>query len=431
MSGRLLAPDWCWIDGAFSAGVRIEVDGEGRIVRCGTDLDPDPRLGAAEPLEDKALLPGFVNAHSHAFQRALRGRGERFPREAGDFWSWRQAMYALVEALDDETLYRWCRRAYAEMRAAGITAVGEFHYLHHDDAAALDHRFDEVVARAARDSGLRVVVLQTYYRTGGIDEPLDAGQRRFSTPDPGRYWASVDRLAATVAGSRVTVGAAAHSVRAAPPAEIAALHAEATRRGLPFHLHLEEQEGERSAALAAWGRTPTAAISAELTADGPLTAVHATWSDAEALAALVNRGGGVCLCPTTEANLGDGLPRSAAPGVAYSPSLGTDSNARISMLEEMRWLEYGQRLATGRRGVVVDDDGANAPRLLDCATRCGAAALGLEAGTIAAGRWADFAVVDLTHPSLAGWQPETLLDSLVFGGADGAIAGAIVGGAAD
>jgi len=420
---RIIEADWTWIEGRFAAGIQLEVTTEGRIERCGAlGLEADLRLA------ERALLPGFVNAHSHAFQRGLRGRGERFPAGRGSFWTWREAMYDLVDKLDGDLLYKLCRSAFDEMRTAGITSVGEFHYLHHEDSAARDFAFDEVVLRAASDSGLRIVLLEAYYRTGGIGQPLAGGQLRFEVPDPETYWAQVERLEAVVDAPRQTLGAVAHSIRAADPGEVAELHAEARRRGMVFHMHLEEQRQEVEASRQAYGRSPVELLVDRLDPGKEFTAVHCTHTTSAQLTSWFERGAGVCICPLTEANLADGIADLENLGAGASLSLGTDSNARISMLEEMRWLEYAQRLAREERGVLTGNEGQCAARLLASATEHGATALGLQAGRIAPGLLADFVVLDLEAPSLAGWTPDTLAAALVFGAGDSVVAGTCVGG---
>ncbi len=421
MSRDALRANLTWIDGGFVPDAVIAIGADGRIESVGSGEQPARRL------EGMALLPGFVNAHSHAFQRGLRGSGERFPTGGGSFWSWRQAMYGLVSTLDRTALARICRRAFAEMRDAGITAVGEFHYLHHERDE--DFAFDEVVLEAAAEVGIRLVLLQAYYAAGGVGKPLEPGQARFATRDLARYWQQLDRLAARLDPTQ-SLGVAAHSVRAADIAEIAALHTEAGRRRLPFHMHLEEQRGEIAETIAAYGRTPTRLLCDELEANSGLTAVHCTHTSPQDMAAFLGRGWRACICPLTEANLGDGLPDLAALHESGGRiSLGTDSNARISLLEEMRWLEYGQRLRREVRGTLTDVDGGVAATTLAAATSDGAAALGIEAGTIAAGAWADFVAIDLTAPALADVPESGLLDAIVFGADNGVIAGTFVGGA--
>jgi formimidoylglutamate deiminase len=421
MSRHTVQADLTWIDGGFVPGAVIAIGADGRIESVGSGEHPSRHL------ERVALIPGFVNAHSHAFQRGLRGSGERFPTGGGSFWSWRQAMYGLVSTLDRATLARICRRAFAEMRDAGITTVGEFHYLHHERGE--DFAFDEVVLEAAAEIGIRLVLLQAYYAAGGVGRPLEPGQARFATPDLASYWRQLDRLAARLDPGQ-SLGVAAHSVRAVGIAEIAALHAEAGRRKVPFHMHLEEQRGEIAETIAAYGRTPSRLLCDELEASAELTAVHCTHTSPADMAAFLARGWRACVCPLTEANLGDGLPDlSALHESGGRISLGTDSNARISLLEEMRWLEYGQRLRRELRGALTDVDGGVAATALAAATSGGAAALGIEAGTIAAGAWADFVAIDLTAPALADVPETGLLDAIVFGADNGVIAGTFVGGA--
>ncbi|RMH21689.1 MAG: formimidoylglutamate deiminase [Acidobacteria bacterium] len=424
MSEQVVEAELTWTEDGFRPGVQLAVDAAGRIVAAG-ELGRVP----SRRLPRRALLPGFVNAHSHAFQRGLRGRGERFPRGAGSFWTWRQAMYELVAALDRQRLYELSRQAFAEMLAAGITAVGEFHYLHHEDAAARDHAFDEVVAAAARDAGIRLVLLATVYQQGDVGRPLAGAQLRFATPDAAAFWRRVDRLAARLDGPLQSLGVAAHSLRAVPPEVLAELQRQARQRGMVLHLHVEEQRREIEACVARYGRTPMELLNHHLEVDAAVTAVHCTHTAAPEMARFLAAGGNVCLCPLTEANLGDGIagvPAMLAAGGRLC--LGTDSNARIAMCEEMRWLEYVQRLAGERRGVCCDGDGRVDRALLACATRHGARALGLRAGRIAPGCWADLVAVDLDHPSLAGWDRDTLLAAFILGGRDDAVAEVFVGG---
>ncbi len=420
---QVLEADWIWTGRAFESGLRLAVDEAGRIEAVGR-LDRT----ATRRLPGRALLPGFVNAHSHAFQRGLRGHGERFPEGAGSFWSWREAMYGLVESLDPERCRSLCVQAFREMLAAGITTVGEFHYLHHGGAGA-DFGLDQAVRDAAREAGIRLVLLEAYYRTGGIGAPLGPAQRRFETAGLEAYWAQMDRLAATLDPARESLGAVAHSIRAATPDEIGALHAEAARRGIVFHIHVEEQRREIEESLAAYGRRPMALLNERWGEASNVTAVHCTHTDPADMQAFLARGGRVCVCPLTEANLGDGLPdldRAHAAGGRLC--LGTDSNARIAMLEEMRWLEYGQRLRGERRGALRAGDGAVSRALLDAATSGGAEALGVPAGRITPGAWADLVSVDLSAPALAGADEATLLDALVFGADASAIDAVCVGG---
>jgi formimidoylglutamate deiminase len=439
---QVIEADLTWIDGRFEAGVMVTVGEDGRIAqvdRAGETGpgDAGPAVGSPASaglprrrLAGRALVPGFVDAHSHAFQRGLRGRGESFPEGAGSFWTWREAMYSLVAELDPERLRTLSLQAFGEMRAAGVTTVGEFHYLHHADAEARDWAFDEAVLEAAAEAGVRLVLLQAFYAAGGIGRPLEGAQRRFATPSAEEYWRQLERLEGLLAPGLQTLGVVAHSLRAVPLPGVVALYAEARRRGLRMHLHVEEQRREIEEVREAYGRGPLALLNDELEVSAALTAVHCTHSEPAELERWVAAGGHVCVCPLTEANLGDGIPPLAATQATHGRlCLGTDSNARLSMLEEMRWLEYGQRLAGERRGVIAETVGGRvAPALLAAATVQGARSLGVDAGEIAAGAWADFATVDLGHPSLAGTDPDTLPEALVFGAADGAIAATCVGG---
>lgn len=427
MSGEhAIEADLTWTGERFESGVQISVGDDGRIAEVGPlDRVPDRRLAGI------ALLPGMVNSHSHAFQRGLRGHGETFPAGSGNFWTWREAMYALVGRLDSAELYGLSLQGFREMRAAGITTVGEFHYVHHRDPDAADYGFDGVVLAAAAEAGIRIAFIQSYYRTGAVGQPLAGAQRRFDSPSPARYWEQMDRLAARLDPRRESLAASVHSLRAAGIEDLAAIYAEARRRDLPFHIHVEEQELEIADVIAYYGRRPMALLLETLGTATDLTAVHCTHTDGEEMERFLSAGGRVCLCPLTEGNLGDGIATvSRVPANAPAFCLGSDSNARISSIEEMRWLEYVQRLATGSRGVLrsLDGRGNVAPVLLAAATSGGAAALGVEAGRIAPGLWADFAAIDLHSPLLAGWTPETLLASVIFGATEEVVTATAVGG---
>ncbi len=421
---RTIEADLTWTGSRFESGVQIGIGEDGRIAEAGAlGRTPDRRLTG------RALLPGMVSAHSHAFQRGLRGRGETFPAGAGNFWTWREAMYALVGRLDSAELQALSLQTFREMRAAGITTVGEFHYLHHRDPDAADYAFDEVVLAAAAEAGIRIAFIQSYYHTGAVGQPLEGPQRRFNSPSPRVYWEQMDRLAARLDPRRETLAASVHSLRAAGVEDLAAIYEEARRRDLPFHIHVEEQEREIEDVIAYYGRRPMALLLETLGTATDLTAVHCTHTDAEEMDRFLSAGGTVCLCPLTEGNLGDGIakvPRAQPASGAFC--LGSDSNARISPIEEMRWLEYAQRLATENRGILRDGEGNVARVLLEAATAGGAGALGVEAGRIEPGLWADFAALDLDSPLIAGWTPETLLESVIFGATEEVVAATCVGG---
>jgi formimidoylglutamate deiminase len=418
---KIIEADLTWTGRRFEPGLQVVTGDDGRIeaVTSGrTPTDRHPRT---------ALLPGFINTHSHAFQRGLRGQGERFPAGSGDFWSWREAMYALVERLDEPELFRLSVQAFEEMRDAGTTTVGEFHYLHHAGGGT-DYEFDQVVLEAAAAAGIRIVLLQTYYATGGIGQPLGPAQRRFRSTDVGAYWKQMDRVESILDRRTQTLGAVAHSIRAATLEDISSLHAEARRRGLPFHMHVEEQRREIEECVAAYGRRPMRVLLDTLDIGGNLTAVHCTHTTPEDLRQFLEAGGTVCVNPLTEGNLGDGLPvLEPVPDLLERLSLGSDSNARISPIEEMRWLEYGQRLRKERRGLLRNGEGEVASVVIDAATAGGARALGLPAGRIQVGHWADLVVIDLEHASLVGCEAETLAEALVTGADNGVVQGTYVG----
>ncbi|HSR54577.1 MAG TPA: formimidoylglutamate deiminase [Acidobacteriota bacterium] len=444
---RVFQADLTWTGDRFEEEVQVVADGGGLIREVG-------RLGrtADVRLQGKALLPGFVNAHSHAFQRGLRGRGETFPRGKGSFWTWREEMYRLVDSMDGERLLDLCQQAYGEMLAAGITCVGEFHYLHHD-ASGAGYAFDEVVLEAARRSGIRIVLLNAFYRWGGPGRPLEGAQKRFATSSMDQYWRQMERLRQVLTAGQ-SLGTVAHSLRAVDLEEAVQLREEARRQGLPFHIHVEEQPREIEECLEHYGARPLALINRRLQPDPSLTAVHCTHSSAEDMKPYLEAGGGVLICPLTEANLGDGIADlPLIGGLGGRIALGSDSNARICMLEEARWLEYVQRLARQSRGILratpeppsdsgrssLDDDrpagedgatiaGDNAACLLRCATLEGARSLSLPAGEIAPGRWADFCAVDLSHPDLAGTNASTLLPALLLGCGNSAIHSTYVSG---
>lgn len=424
MQEQILAADLTWDGHAFRPNLQVLVRGD-RIAGVGFfSHEPTMRL------EGRALLPGFVDAHSHAFQRGLRGHGEQFPAGAGSFWTWRQAMYDLVSSLDRERLYRWSSQTFKEMLAAGITTVGEFHYVHHLSEGE-DFAGDEVVLQAARDVGIRVVLLLTFYRTGGVGEPLRGGQRRFSTQSLPQYWRQLEQLARHLAPSTQSLGVVGHSLRAVTLDDLVELAAGARDRQLPFHIHVEEQRQEISACVEAYGAWPMELVLDKVRPDASVTAIHCTHSRATDLEAYLATGANICLCPLTEGNLGDGIFRFPHLRQAANQDqicLGGDSNARISMLEQMRLLEFVQRVSREERGVVCDPVGGNGRQLLQVATRGGARALGLPVGAIEKGYFADFVTLNLRHPSLDGIPHNTFEDGLVFGAADGTLAEVCVGG---
>jgi formimidoylglutamate deiminase len=419
----IIEADLTWTGDRFDSGVQVAVGAGARIEAVGRlGLNPTRRL------RGQALLPGLVDVHSHAFQIGLRGRGEWSPSGRGSFWAWREAMYELVDSLEPERFRALSLEAFLEMRDSGITTVGEFHYVHHAGAER-DYDFDIVLLEAAAEAGIRLVLLSTHYETGGFGKPLHGSQRRFDSRSTAEFWTSVDRLSADLEPGIQTMGVAAHSVRAVPIEAIAELHQEASHRDLAFHIHVEEQPREIDDCVSVHGRRPMALLNDTLAIDDRFTAVHCTHTASDDMQRFLERGGNVCICPLTEANLGDGIADVPAIHSANGHiCLGTDSNARIAMTEEMRWLEYVQRLKSRQRGIVTDQNGRGAAVLIDIATFNGARALGVETGLIAPGLWADFIALDLTAPALDGIDVETLPDAWVFGTSNEAIVATCVGG---
>ena len=456
------APGLTWVNGKFERGYHVTVNEEtGRIISVMDSLsshcengdarqDSDDNGGAkVVHLPDNILLPGFVNAHSHAFQRGLRGRGETYPktsendREVPSFWTWREAMYGLVTELNSvDAFKRQTKQCFQEMAAAGITTCGEFHYFRHSASkrGGINFDHDAAVVEAAREANVRLVLLNAWYERGGFDDsPLSEGQQRFCTDDMDVYWKQMDRMS-SILGDQVgtrrgdALGFVAHSSRATSVASLKHLAAEAHKRGLIMHLHLEEQQKEIDDCFKVHGCTPMELLLRSVPSDhlSNTCAVHCTHSKVDELERFVEAGATVCVCPLTEASLGDGvfLPLEATRG---NVSLGTDCNARIDMFEEMRWLEYSQRLFRMRRGVfssVGDDtEGRLASQLLNCATVNGAKSLAIETGEISVGKWADFALLDLHASALTGVTDANLLGAAILGGsAEGLVVDSCVAG---
>jgi formiminoglutamate deiminase len=385
-----------WLGQALASDVLIEVV-DGRF----TAVTPSVRPAPAGAVRLAGLtLPGLANTHSHAFHRALRGRTHS---GKGTFWTWRNQMYALAGRLDPISYLALARATYAEMALAGVTCVGEFHYLHHGpDGTPYDdpNEMGAALVTAAHLAGIRITLLDTCYLASNVDgAALEPGQRRFGDGDAAGWASRVDRL--RVGGEHAKVGAAIHSVRAVPADQIPTLVEWASSREAPLHVHLSEQRAENAACLSRHGRTP-AALLAELGALGPrTTAVHATHLTDTDRALLGDTGTGVCLCPTTERDLADGIGPARALADAGCPlSLGSDSHAVIDLFEEARAVELDERLRTQQRGHFTVDE------LLRAATVTGHAALGwADAGTIAPGARADLVTIRLDSARTAGVDP--------------------------
>ena len=382
--------------------VRVLVE-RGRIVEV---IPGEP----AQP-GDVVLLgvvhPGFANAHSHAFHRALRGRthGER-----GDFWSWRDEMYGLARRLDPDSYLDLARAVFAEMVLVGYTVVGEFHYLHHGpDGRPYDdpNAMGLALARAAHEAGIRLTLLDTVYLCGGLTDsgylPLDEVQRRYADASVEAWAARVDELAGD---DRLRVGAAVHSVRAVPPEGLVDVAA-ATDRRAPLHVHLSEQPAENRACEAHHGCSPTALLEASGLLRPTTTAVHATHLSADDIGMLGDAGVTAAFCPTTERDLADGIgPARALADAGAHLAVGSDQHAVVDPFEEVRGLEMHERLAHLERGRFT------ASELLDAGTVNGYRSLGWpDGGRLAPGHVADLVSVRLDSPRTAGTAPDRLLYS--------------------
>ncbi|WP_228978870.1 formimidoylglutamate deiminase [Streptomyces sp. DH12] len=398
-------------------GVALDVaDGRLAAVRTGVDTPPP----GAEILRG-LTLPGLANAHSHAFHRALRGTVQV---GSGTFWTWRETMYQVASRLTPDSYHALARAVYAEMALAGITAVGEFHYLHHAPGGvpyADPNAMGEALIAAAGEAGIRITLLDTAYLSSGFGAAPDRHQLRFSD---GTAEAWAERAAALKERDGVRIGAAVHSVRAVPADQLATVARWAADRDAPLHVHLSEQTAENDACLAAHGRTPTRLLADHGVLGPRTTGVHNTHLTDEDIALLGGSGTGTCMCPTTERDLADGIGPALALQRAGSPlSLGSDSHAVIDLLEEARAMELDERLRSRTRGHWT------AAALLRAATADGHAALGRpDAGRLEAGAPADFTTIALDTVRTAGPVPRLAAETVVFAASAADVRHTVVGG---
>ncbi|MFT3840506.1 MAG: formimidoylglutamate deiminase [Myxococcaceae bacterium] len=414
MGAVVYQPDFLYANGQLTRGA-LAVSDDGKVLAA-----PPPGATTVK-LPGRLLLPGLINAHSHAFQRVLRGRTHFVAtgREADDFWSWRELMYRAASTLDPDGVYVASRQAFVEMALAGITTVGEFHYLHNQPNGTPYpdvHELARQVIRAARDAGLRIALLRVAYARAGFNVAPNPRQARFIEPDAATFLSRADELAAKNSDPLVTVGLAPHSVRAVPKAWLTAIAAGSNNRVI--HAHVAEQPAEITACLAEHNLRPVQLLASTGILGKRTTGVHAIHLDAADIDALARSGTNVCACPSTERDLGDGvIPADQLLRAGVSLSLGSDSQAVIDLLDDARQLEGHLRLVRLKRAVLDPGTGATdgtAKRLLDCATVGGARSLGLDTGTLAPGTPADFCTVALNTPALAGVPEDALLAAAVF-----------------
>jgi formimidoylglutamate deiminase len=409
-------------------GRRLEADKAVVVSEAGEILSIESRSRATQEgakvieLPRRAMLPGMVDVHSHSFQRTIRGAVESRKKAGPDFWSWRDAMYRAAGRFDPEEFYLIARMAFLEMALAGITTVGEFHYVHRDRDGSAYANPNEIalqIVRGAADVGIRIALLRVAYVRAGYNKPADPGQRRFIEPDPAEFLENTDALRSALARSQgqAWVGVAPHSIRAVPLEYLREVAAWARSEGLPVHMHVAEQPAENAACIEEYGCTPFGLLDREGILDERFTAIHGIHLSSEEIAAVARANAIIGACPTTERNLGDGiLPADALMRAGVRIAFGSDSLTQIDPLENARELEYNLRLQKLERAVLDTIDNTGLPqRLFDCATRHGAASLGAPGGSLEVGSVADFFTVDLNDPSIAGSNPDELLASIVFG----------------
>ena len=480
-------PELLYAERRFESGIALVCDDAGTITRIARvdDLKDEKKISLAR----RAMVPGMVNAHSHAFQRVIRGRTEYRATDRDSFWTWREMMYSAATRLSPEDIYDASRMAFLEMALTGITAVGEFHYLHHTpDGTTYDdpNLLAKEVLRAAADVGLRIALLRVAYARSGYDTEPNPKQARFIDAETAAYLKNLEALASglrnptvregasidrddntilpdrpTPAGlpgwgprSRVSasawVGVAPHSVRAVPLAYLKEVISYATERSMKVHMHVAEQPAEVSACVEEYGRTPVALLESEGLLSERFTAVHAIHVTPKSIPPFAKTGAMVCACPTTERNLGDGvLPADEYLKNDVPICLGTDSHVQIDLLEDARELEYHLRLQKLERAILGGNPivrvGASSARqdpgtlphdrvsdiadlLFDCATVNGARSIGAPTGALEAGKPADFFTVDLDEPTIAGASKDDLLASIVFSSSRTAVREVVIGG---
>ena len=408
MSTRALPDGRLWTPDGWQAARRVQVDARGHVTGV-----VDGRESA------RRLLPGIANLHSHAFQRAMAGMAERQTDPADSFWTWRETMYRFASRFSPDTLYAVAAQLYAEMLESGYTSVCEFHYLHHTpsgrpyrDPTAMS----QALVSAARDTGIRLTLLPVLYMSGGFDgRALGERQQRFGHGIDD-YLALLDRLCEE-ASDMVHVGCALHSLRAVPPDAMARV-LEALPPAMPVHIHIAEQVAEVEDCVALRGARPVAWLLDHAAVDRRWTLVHATHLDADEVAGIVRSGATVALCPTTEANLGDGLfPLRDYLDAHGSWGIGSDSHISVSPVEELRWLEYGQRLVTRRRNIAVDPGTPSVGEtLLKGVSASAMHSSGHRSGGLQPGDCADAVVLDMDAPQLQGATDADAIDRWLFSG---------------
>lgn len=415
-----------WLADGWHRNVVISVDPEGEIV----DISADDTVTTARLINGVAI-PGMPNIHSHAFQRAMAGLVERRSGKDDSFWTWRETMYEHASLMTPECLNAIAAQLYADMVKAGYTSVCEFHYLHshgerrsHDDRLAMCRALMD----AATTSGIGMTLLPTLYQTSDFGgAPPTTRQRQF-TMETRDYLHLLDSLRGAERSAQFEVGIALHSLRAVPPESLRAV-LDARRDNDVIHIHIAEQEREVAACQQHFGRRPIEWLVENVSLDKRWCLVHATHATAEELQAVARTGAVIGLCPTTEANLGDGIfPMQALLGAGGAFAIGSDSHISLSPIEELRWLEYQARLLQRQRNVLNAQGASGGALLWRNACEAGARVSGRNIGALAVGKRADVVVLDGTSPLFAARSGDAIIDTFVFSGTSESVRDVMVGG---
>lgn len=427
----LYRPELVYSDGEFISNGAVLVDDRGKIADAQRIVELPATI---VELPGKAILPGFVNAHSHSFQRLIRGKSESRATSGKDFWSWRGTMYHAASKLHPTQVYDVARMAFLEMLLAGTTTVGEFHYLHnapHGQPYEDPNLLAKQVIAAAQSVGIRIVLLRTAYLRSGFELPQDEGQIRFFESGKA-FLQNMDSLLSAYSSEvdGVSFGVAPHSVRAVPLGDLKEIAEWNRVHQLPLHMHVSEQVAENTACLREYGLSPLELLNKENILGPSFTAVHAIHLTVSEIGLLAEAGTKICSCPTTERNLGDGIfPADRVMSAGIRVALGSDSQAQIDPLEDARELDYHLRLEQQERAILEPMVTKTlAATLFDCATVHGAHSLAVDSGQLTPGSFADFFTIDLNDPSIAGHSPADLLSILVFSLNRSAICDVVVNG---
>jgi len=421
----LFLPDILYAGGSAQSGFGLLVDSEGYVAGVSSS-EAAPEGTAVVRLPGRALLPGLANAHSHTFQRLFRGRAEGRLEGGDTFWTWREQMYMAAGFVSPEDIYDIARVTFLEMVRSGVTAVGEFHYIHRDPqglAYSDGNLLGKQVIEAAQSVGLRICLLRTAYLRAGFEREPCLGQRRFYE-QPDEYLRNLSDLQACFSGvENVSVGAAPHSIRAVSIELMRVIATLAQAQGnFPLHLHISEQVQENEACRLEYGMNPVTLVSENGILTNRTTLVHAIHLTSHEFELVAESGAFICSCPTTERNLGDGIfPADVAFRLGIPVAFGTDSQAQIDIFEDARQLEYHLRLQQQRRGILDASartgwktNASIGQNLFTSASRNGYSSLGLEGGSLAIGEPADFFTVDLDDLSILGGDQESLVSQAVF-----------------